>query len=191
MLCKFGRFRNVICLYWYGKHNALLYFLHVWQQHIRVIERVWWKVVMKQCKSFWCSQTKDHNEPEFGTRMYMDWILRQKTLNECNFFKRLGRPGNLHISCKHSMFVDDRTRLQTSLSGKDRDLPVPLVWSLVGPVSCDPVGPWDLVQLKSSVMDWVHIHVPDSKLQSYWVGAATKRNTRYLSFTYSVAFNLQ
>lgn len=57
-------------------------------------------------------------------------------------------------------------------------LRVPVVWSLVGPVSAVPVGPWARVQLNwSPPTTCVHWHKPFSKLQSYTVGAEGKSQT--------------
>lgn len=45
-------------------------------------------------------------------------------------------------------------------------VPVPSVWSTVGPVPLDPVEPLCLVQLNLSLESWVHEHKFFSKLQS-------------------------
>ena len=45
-------------------------------------------------------------------------------------------------------------------------VPVPSVWSTVGPVPPDPVEPLCLVQLNLSLESWVHEHKFFSKLQS-------------------------
>lgn len=59
-------------------------------------------------------------------------------------------------------------------SQDEGNLPVPSVWSLVGPVDCDPVGPWVRVQSNLSSCACCHLQKPLSKLQSYTVGAANE-----------------